>query len=239
MYQVLTYFFLKGKKQNCLSLFVSCFFSYNGSGRKAKEEAFSVELLLQTSRQYCAVITLKQNTALSRDFERGFVYVSVWSGFTCTEAQVWQSGLIKKMSFCVRLNHASICSMKNRVKINMSLVMCCNKGSPEHAHSSLRLSKTHPCHLSHCECVSAGSPPDSLLVLSDTKCVPALWRLIAPGSLVRVMPALNTNEHIRIAVFSSLAKDCRRTVEFVPNEIPQVNPWAFSRAELKYTSVYQ
>lgn len=107
------------------------------------------------------------------------------------------------MSFCARLNHASICSMKNRVKINMSLVMCCNKGSPEHTNSSLRLSKTRPCHLSHCECVSAGSPPDSLLVLSDTKCVPALWRLIAPGSLVRVMPAPNTNEHIRIAVFSS------------------------------------
>lgn len=135
------------------------------------------------------------------------------------------------MSFCVRLNHASICSMKNRVKINMSLVMCCEKGSTQNTNSSLRLSKTHPCH---CECVSAGSPPDSLLVLSDTKCVPELWRLITPGSLVRAMPALNTNEHIRIALFSSSAKDCRPTAEFVPNEIPQVNPWAFSRAELEY-----
>lgn len=46
---------------------------YNQNERKAKEETFSAELNLQTRRQYCAVITLKQNTALSRDIEHGFV----------------------------------------------------------------------------------------------------------------------------------------------------------------------
>lgn len=36
MYQVLTIFFLKGKKQNCLSLFVSCFFFLQWEREKSK-----------------------------------------------------------------------------------------------------------------------------------------------------------------------------------------------------------
>lgn len=192
------FFFLKGNnKIVCPFLWVVP--PYNGSWRKAREEA--AELLLQTSRQHCAVITLKQNTALSRDFERGFVHVSVWSGFTCTKARVWQSRLIKKMSVC---SQTELCidlldedQSKNKHVVGDVLEKK-KKRSTEQTNSSLRLGNIHPCPLDHCECVSASPPPDTLPVLSDTKCVPELWRLITPGRLVRAMPALNTNEPIRI-----------------------------------------
>lgn len=48
MYQVLTYFSFK-EKTKLFVPFCKLFFSYNGSCRKAKEEAFSVKLLLQPS----------------------------------------------------------------------------------------------------------------------------------------------------------------------------------------------
>lgn len=47
---------------------------------------------------------------------------------------------------------------------------------------------------------------------------------------VGVTLPLNTNEHIRRAIFSSSAPDCRWTAKYGPNEILQVHHWARSRA---------